>query len=70
MSAEPDRRGFEPPPYPYERLDSFKPLEKKVSEATLALETMAKSTNKFATDTLAQMRTTPPAHVARSTPLS
>ena len=26
MSAEPDRRGFEPPPYPYERLDSFKPL--------------------------------------------
>lgn len=37
--------------------DSFKPLEKKVSEATLALETMAKSTNKFATDALAQMRT-------------
>jgi len=26
MNPGADRRGFEPPPYPYERLDSFKPL--------------------------------------------
>lgn len=26
MNSGADRRGFEPPPYPYERLDSFKPL--------------------------------------------
>jgi succinyldiaminopimelate transaminase len=26
MNSAAERRGFEPPPYPYERLDSFKPL--------------------------------------------
>lgn len=37
--------------------DGFNNLNNKVSEAQLALEVMAKSTNKFATDTLTQMRT-------------
>jgi len=37
--------------------DGFNKLNNQVSEAQLALEAMAKSTNKFATDTLTQMRT-------------